>query len=43
MTNPPALFHLFGRLIRVHWSVALTIPLVAGHTSVTEPARLALL
>ena len=43
MTNPPALFHLFGRLIRVHWSVALTIPLVAGHTIFTESARLALL
>ena len=38
MTNPPALFSLFGRAIRAHWSVGLTFPLVAGYGLAAESA-----
>ncbi|WP_020475313.1 site-2 protease family protein [Zavarzinella formosa] len=38
MTNPPALFSLFGCVIRVHWTVGLSVPLVAGYTFATESA-----
>lgn len=38
MTNPPALFSLFGRAVRTHWTVGLTFPLVAAYGLATESA-----
>lgn len=36
MTHPPALFTLFGCTVRYHWTVALSIPLIAGYCTGTE-------